>query len=167
MKKLLSSQDMICQQCEEGREIKAKGMCMACYMQKRRSNQKGHDARRVNGEGIGVLMSLPDQGWRDRIYSMIDTSGGLDACHEWMGSRNAGGYGVMTIKGIPVSAHRAIHAICSDDFFCEVVMHKCDNPSCCNPQHLRSGTYQENMDDMWAKGRGFRGSRMGGQEKTP
>lgn len=34
-----------------------------------------------------------------------------------------------------------------------VVMHQCDNPSCCNPSHLHIGTYQENMTDKMNKNR--------------
>lgn len=39
------------------------------------------------------------------------------------------------------------------------VLHRCDNPPCCNPSHLFLGTQTENDADRTTKGRSSRGGR--------
>lgn len=76
-------------------------------------------------------------------------------CWIWPGSKDGRGYGLMTIGGKHERTHRlAYMAFIGDEIPTgAVVMHDCDNPSCCNPSHLRIGTQQENIQDAISKGR--------------
>lgn len=40
-----------------------------------------------------------------------------------------------------------------------LVLHKCDNPNCINPNHLHIGTQKENMAEMIRRGRSVKGSK--------
>ena len=46
------------------------------------------------------------------------------------------------------------------------VMHSCDNPGCCNPNHLSIGTPQDNITDKRLKGRCSNGNRQQRIERT-
>jgi hypothetical protein len=39
-------------------------------------------------------------------------------------------------------------------FDSRMTCHTCDTKRCFNPSHLFQGTHQDNIDDMWQKGRG-------------
>jgi len=90
------------------------------------------------------------------VWKKIDIKYGDDwwRCWEWMGIKNKQGYGLFTIKHKQYLAHRitykSIYGEIPDGLF---VLHKCDNPSCCNPNHLWIGTHQDNMNDMVFKKR--------------
>lgn len=60
-------------------------------------------------------------------------------------------------------AHRIVYqikhnVILSND---KILLHSCDNPACCNPRHLSSGTNKDNSDDKVSKGRQAKGKSNG------
>jgi hypothetical protein len=64
---------------------------------------------------------------------------------------------LYTSDGREVVTFRATHVaiILLNGYIDDVldVLHHCDNPRCVNPEHLFLGTQQDNIDDMYAKGR--------------
>lgn len=83
---------------------------------------------------------------------------GPDDCWVWTGAKAPGGYGVIGVAARKIRAYRA-HRLSWEMANGQpapdgmVVMHKCDNPPCVNPAHLKLGTYADNTADMMAKGR--------------
>lgn len=82
---------------------------------------------------------------------------GLDKCWEWTAYKLASGYGAVGWDNTVRLAHRVSKAI-SERFDLTQskvhVLHKCDNPSCVNPDHLFYGDPLANTKDMILKGRG-------------
>ena len=77
-------------------------------------------------------------------------------CIAWLGSRTSKGYGVLHFSADfrKTTAHRIAWVIAYGDLEPEkLVLHRCDNPSCVNPEHLFVGSPQENTDDMVGKKR--------------
>lgn len=92
-----------------------------------------------------------------------------DGCWGWTGSRSGSKamYPVIAVDRRNAYAHRFSyvlhHGPIPDGM---VVMHKCDNPPCTNPDHLVLGTPQDNIDDKVAKGRQQHSERAGGAIHT-
>jgi len=89
---------------------------------------------------------------KERLLSRIEKQD--SGCWKWIGTKNKKGYGMMVYKGRIHASHR----VSWQEFYGEIpegmlICHKCDNPSCVNPDHLFVGSNQDNMDDMKQKGR--------------
>jgi hypothetical protein len=76
-------------------------------------------------------------------------------CWFWLGALGRGGYGSLGFMGRQLKAHRAMFQIVAGFELPAnlMVCHKCDMPSCINPDHLFLGTQAENMRDCSKKGR--------------
>lgn len=73
---------------------------------------------------------------------------------------NADGYSEIMINCRTKKVHRHIYEQCFGEIPKGlVVRHKCDNPSCINPEHLEIGTHQDNIADMVSRNRQAKGSK--------
>jgi hypothetical protein len=75
-------------------------------------------------------------------------------CWLWLGGTQSKGYGVFGPKKAKVLASRFSYEKYRGPVPAKLhVLHKCDTPSCVNPNHLFVGTRRDNMQDASRKGR--------------
>ncbi len=85
---------------------------------------------------------------------------GNDKCWLWTRSKKNSGYGQVMCSGKNYRAHQIAFLIHYREIptgMC--VLHRCDTPSCVNPNHLFLGTQKTNVQDMVRKKRNIFGER--------
>lgn len=101
----------------------------------------------------------------DKLFDrLVETDSG---CWVFVGARTGSNYGAVWKDG----ANKSAHILSYEYHYGPVpknmmVLHRCDNPPCCNPKHLFLGTHKDNKDDEVAKGRHVYGERVGNHKLT-
>lgn len=108
---------------------------------------------RVSRKRLPKLVTPED--WRERYRQRLLAKVRIapSGCWEWLGARDPRGYGRFQAEGHK-RAHRAAWALFRGPIPAGLlVCHHCDNPPCCNPDHLFVGTMSDNIRDGYVKGR--------------
>jgi len=109
--------------------------------------------RRVSGTIQSDPLVLRQNLWRDRVLPLFVDAG--SGCWEWS-KKTPRGYGYICLGYKVLLVHRLAlevklgRILKTDEHSC----HRCDNPGCCNPDHLFLGNAKLNVADMMAKCRG-------------
>lgn len=95
------------------------------------------------------------QGKTHTLESIIANTKKVGECYEWQMARDKDGYGKVWFHGkgnqiVSRVVYTLVHGEIKPG---NLIMHSCDNPPCCNPDHLSQGTHQDNHDDSRRKGR--------------
>lgn len=78
-----------------------------------------------------------------------------ETCWNWTASSRGVGYGAFKYEGLVYDSHRFVWFLTYGSFPKLLVLHKCDNRRCVNPEHLYEGTFKQNVRDMVDRGRNF------------
>jgi len=96
--------------------------------------------------------------WTQKVWTRFVSRiviGDPSKCWEWSAGCFSNGYGQFRVGKKKVRAHRAYYeAVIGPVPDGLILLHSCDNPRCCNPNHLSVGTHADNARDREEKGRG-------------
>ncbi len=105
-----------------------------------------------------------------RVLAKLDRTGPSHPllgtpCWIWTGWADRDGYGILRTDGTHHRTKKRVHRVVWEALVGEIpdstpcVLHHCDTPRCCNPDHCFLGTNADNNADRVRKGRSRWGSR--------
>lgn len=128
--------------------------------------KKHYERQRLHGDASVVLYNLgvgetPEQ----RFWSRVALTADDQRCWDWQAGLNDG-YGTVWLNGKQSLAHRAAWYYTTGAYPSMHLLHSCDRPVCVNPNHLREGSNQDNVDDAVRKNRHPHGVSSGRAKLT-
>lgn len=151
-------------------EVKICGFCSVEYTNKTAFSKRQWDASTTCSRQCSMAIGRRNRVWpslQERFEKKVSKEPGQGpegTCHEWQGHRIKWGYGSFRVGRDIKKAHRVAYEIhCGEVPPDQMVLHSCDNPPCCNPDHLSLGDQVKNMQEKRARGR----NRNRGESKLP
>lgn len=119
-----------------------------------------HYNRWQRGQAMAPPLKRMEMPLAERLWSRVVESD--NGCRVWTGGRyhNKWAYGLIHCKDYRGATHRLAWILTFGEIPPgQMVLHRCDNPPCVNPDHLFLGTHADNMKDMAQKDRVMRGEK--------
>ena len=88
----------------------------------------------------------------ERIQSFWSKVNRSNACWQWTGLKNKGGYGIFWSGTKQIAAHRFAYLLANGEIPKSplFVLHRCENPECVRPEHLYAATALDNAHDLYS-----------------
>lgn len=140
------------------RQSRVKDLCDMHYQRKRKQGTTGEPGPRAKGRS-----HMDRRPAHERFWSKVDKSGD---CWVWLATKTKGDYGTFQWNGRQSVVHRfsyeQAYGPIPEGLFID---HICHNPSCVRPDHLRTATNKQNIENLRGayktSGTGVRGVRRG------
>jgi hypothetical protein len=102
-----------------------------------------------------------DEQWVKRLWSKVGIQAS-DECWPWKEHLDKDGYAPFRIGSKRYKASRLVFYLKTGQDPGDLeACHKCNNPTCCNPEHIFAGTSSENRQQAVRERRGFVGELNG------
>ena len=102
---------------------------------------------------LTLRLMLSQEKAKQRFWTKVNPAPS-DLCWEWMACVTEKGYGKFNYLGKMARANRLAYIFAKGDIpNGKIVRHTCDNPGCCNPNHLILGTHKDNVIDAIKRNR--------------